>query len=91
VCKKNEKSVDHLLLHYEIVDALWNTIFSNVGFAWVMPRRGGRDLFTCWRAPGGRFKLDAIWKMIPPCFMWCLWRERNNRSFEDHERTVVEL
>jgi hypothetical protein len=35
VCKKNEKSVDHLLLHYEIVDALWNTIFSNVGLVWL--------------------------------------------------------
>ena len=45
MCKKNEKSVDHLLLHYEIVDALWNTIFSNVGLAWVMPRRGGRSLY----------------------------------------------
>lgn len=23
--------------------------------------------------------------------MWCLWRERNGCSFEDHERTLMEL
>jgi hypothetical protein len=22
--------------------------------------------------------------------LWCLWRERNDRNFEDRERTVVE-
>jgi len=54
-----------------------------------MPRRVV-DLFACWRVPRGRFQLDAVWK-IPPCLMWCLWRERNDRSFEDHERTLVEL
>jgi hypothetical protein len=41
------------------------------------------DLFTCWRTLGGRFQLDAVWKMIMSCLMWCLWRERNNWSFED--------
>jgi hypothetical protein len=29
----------------------------------VMPRRVV-DLFAYWRAPGGRFQLDAIWKMF---------------------------
>jgi hypothetical protein len=23
--------------------------------------------------------------------IWCLWRERNNRNFENRERTIVEL
>jgi hypothetical protein len=41
--------------------------------------------------PGDRFQLDAVWKMILPCLMWCLWRERNDHSFEDHDRTLVEL
>jgi len=25
------------------------------------------------------------------CLLWCLWRERNDRSFEDRKRTVVKL
>jgi len=46
--------MDHLLLHYEISGALWNTIFNSVGLVflliiiikkksvglvWIMPRR----------------------------------------------------
>lgn len=49
------------------------------------------NLFACWKAIGGRFQLDVIWKMVLFCLMWCLWRERNDQSFKDRERTVVEL
>ena len=36
---------------------------------------------------------DSIlaWKMIPHCLIWCLWRERNARHFEDVERHNPEL
>jgi hypothetical protein len=54
ICKKNEESVGHLLLHREIIGALWTTIFTSVGLAWVMPRRVVY-FFASWRAPGGRF------------------------------------
>jgi hypothetical protein len=90
MCKKNGESVDHLLLHCEITSALWNTIFSSVGLVWVMSRRVV-NIFACWRVPGASFQLDTILKMIPPYLMWCLWRERNGCSFEDHARTLVEL
>jgi hypothetical protein len=33
----------------------------------------------------------AVWKIVSSCFLWYLWSERNERSFEDCERTVVEL
>jgi hypothetical protein len=46
MCKKNEESVDHLLLHCKIVSALWNTIFSSVELAWIVPSRVV-DLFAC--------------------------------------------
>jgi len=28
---------------------------------------------------------------VPHCLMWCIWREKNYRCFEDYERTVVDL
>jgi hypothetical protein len=28
---------------------------------------------------------------VPSCLLWRFWRKRNNRSFEDRERLVVEL
>jgi len=35
--------------------------------------------------------VKECWKMAPICLFWCLWRERNNRSFEDVEKTPEEL
>ena len=32
-----------------------------------------------------------IWRAILHCLMWCLWRERNTRTFEGCEQSVVEL
>jgi hypothetical protein len=34
---------------------------------------------------------DVVWKMVPIFLLWCLWRERNNRSFEDLESTLEEI
>jgi hypothetical protein len=33
----------------------------------------------------------AVWKIIPICLFWCLWREKNNRSFEDLESALEEI
>jgi hypothetical protein len=48
------------------------------------------DLFACWWK-GGRSQSAVVWKMVPCCLIWCLWRERNDRQFEDKERTIEEL
>jgi hypothetical protein len=89
LCKFNGESVDHLLLHYEVACSLWNTIFSRLGLSWVMPNNV-KDLFTCWWS-GSNSWSAVVWKMVPLCIMWCLWRERNNRSFKNLERTLEEL
>jgi hypothetical protein len=31
-----------------------------------------------------------MWKMVP-CLLWCLWREQNDRNFEDQEMTLEEI
>jgi hypothetical protein len=41
-----------------------------------------------WNAIFSRF---SLWKMVPSCLMWCLWRERNDRNFEDKDMTFEEL
>lgn len=39
MCKRDEESVDHLLLHCPIAIELWETVFAFFGIQWVMPRR----------------------------------------------------
>jgi len=89
MCKMTGETVDHLLLHCEVARALWYVILNRFGLSWVMAFRVV-DLFACWW-PGGRSRSAVVWKMVPCCLMWCLWMERNDRQFEDKERTIDEL
>jgi hypothetical protein len=51
MCKQNEESVNHLLIHCDVTHALWSAIFTHFGLSWVMPRRV-LDLFACWWTSG---------------------------------------
>jgi hypothetical protein len=88
MCKKIEETVDHLLLHCDVASVVWNSLFSCFGVSWVMPRRV-IDLLACWWS-SGRSRSAIVWKMTLIFIFWCLWWERNNRSFEDLERTLEE-
>jgi hypothetical protein len=87
--RKKRNPIDHLLLHCESAQYLWNAFFSRFGLAWVMPR-GVVDLLHCWWS-GGRPRNAVVRKMVPLCIMWCLWSERNARFFEDSERSLEDL
>ena len=46
-------------------------------------------LFDWWNWPGK--DLSSIWNLAPLCLMWCLWRERNRRTFEDMDSLEDQL
>jgi hypothetical protein len=89
MCKMDEESIDHLLLHCECAQFLWNAFFSRFGLAWAM-LRGMVNLLQCWWT-GGRSRSAVVWKMSPLCIMWCLWSERNGRFFEDSKRSLEDF
>jgi hypothetical protein len=62
---------------------------SRLGLSWVMPSLV-KELMACW-CSGGRTRSAVVWKMIPLCLMWCIWRERNARCFEDSVRAFEEI
>ena len=90
MCKCNSESVDHLFLHCPVVSELWDMVFGLFGVSWVMPLSVVR-LFACWQGRFGRHRNGDIWKVVPLCMMWCLWKERNSRCFEDIERSMPDL
>jgi hypothetical protein len=89
LCEMEEESVDHLLLHCATASGLWNAFFARFGLCWVMPH-SVKELFASWWT-GGLSRSVVVWKMVPHCIMWCIWRERNNRCFEDSSRSREEL
>jgi hypothetical protein len=40
---------------------------------------------------GGRPRSAAVWKMVPICILWCVWKERNLRCFEDMENSLEDI
>lgn len=64
-------------------------VFSFFGVQWVMPC-GVIDLLACQQGWFGHHRNCEIWKAIPHCLMWCIWREWNARSFEGCEQTMVD-
>jgi hypothetical protein len=49
------------------------------------------ELLNSWGAAlGGGHAIEA-WRLAPLCLLWCIWRERNARLFEDVETSMVEL
>ena len=64
LCKENEESIDHILIHYEkirVISMFLSTVF---GLKQVWPT-SMRNLFK-WKFKG----LD----IAPLCFSWCVWK-----------------
>ena len=68
---------------------LWSMVLGLFGVSWVMPQ-SVVGLLTCWQ--GKLWHQNGhIWLLVPRCLMWCLWKERNSRCFEDNERSITNL
>jgi hypothetical protein len=90
MCKADGESIDHLLLHCVYAKELWDLVLAMFGMCWVMPG-SVRELLAAWQGKMGKHPKHIIWRAAPHCVMWCLWRERNMRIFEDCEQHVDEL
>jgi hypothetical protein len=55
-----------------------------------MPRRV-LELLTSWGDSFGCGPAKEVGWLVPLYLMWCLWRERNARHFEDVETSMLEL
>ena len=89
MCHRNEETMDHLLLHCSVAQSLWVYMLKIFGIHWVMPG-SVESLVYCWSFWLEKFNSD-IWNMVPGCLMWIVWTEINRRSFEDIEKSLVQL
>ena len=84
MCHCCDKTLDHLLLYCGKAYQLWCFVFRIFGISWV-PSCTVRDfLFSWWNWLGKHS--SSIWNLVSLCLMWCIWRERNRRTFEDLDR-----
>ena len=84
MCKCNSELIDHLFLHCPVAMDMWAMVFGLFGMSWAMPQ-SVVGLLACWQGRFGCHRNGYIWLIVPHCLLWCLWRERNSRCFEDKE------
>jgi hypothetical protein len=90
LCRESGESPDHILLHCKIARELWNMVFVLFGVQWVMPETV-LDLFSSWQGSCGSRRTKMVWRVVPHCVFWCIWRERNARHFEDINTSIPKL
>ena len=39
----------------------------------------------------GHHRNGDLWRVVPHCLLWCIWKERNSRCFEDIERSILDI
>jgi hypothetical protein len=84
MCCCSVETVDHLLIHCPVAGALWTWVFHTFGIYWVLPGKVADLLFSWWNRLG-QYSSD-IWNIVPICLMWTIWKECNQRTFEDVSR-----
>jgi hypothetical protein len=85
--KKSRQTVDHLLLHCETasMELYLRLVRLSVGHA------SSSEISCLLERAISIPPSEAIWKMIPLYTTRCIWKERNDQSIKDSERTVAEL
>lgn len=90
LCKKDRETVEHFLIHCEVTYQLWVFYLSFFGMYWIMPKRV-IELVASWRCTSRNKVALRVWRLVPHVIFWTVWRERNNRVFNDKEDTVAGL
>uniref|UniRef100_A0A5B7CDX7 Reverse transcriptase zinc-binding domain-containing protein n=1 Tax=Davidia involucrata TaxID=16924 RepID=A0A5B7CDX7_DAVIN len=87
MCKNAAETVDHLLIRCPFVREVCNLLLSLFGCHWVFPGNARQVLLT-WQGTRVNRSVKKAWNMASICLLWCTWKERNRRTFEDVERPL---
>jgi len=59
------------------------------GIKWVKPG-SIKGVLSSWIRDGNASK-EERWKFVPACVCWTIWKERNNRSFENVQNSLQKI
>ena len=85
MCKSSNESLGHLLIHCPFVYSIWSNFRREFNLISVFPVSWFDLLIVKWYLIGDKKKSKVLWRCICMAVLWCVWKERNARIFEDKE------
>lgn len=55
------------------------------------PCQGTSEVLACWNRHSNLSGHRKTWKIVPACIWWSIWKERNQRCYEDKSNTFQKL
>lgn len=89
MCRSDGESVNHLLIHCPVAWELWNFVLNLFHLSWVMPR-SIKEIFRSWSLYKRR-KRSSLWDAAPLAVYWTIWKERNQRAFDNEVMSIARL
>ena len=90
LCKHDNESNDHLLLHCQFAQNLWARVFKEFEVIGALPQSWYDFLSVHWCLNGRRKKAKFLWRCCS-AVVWCIWLEHNARIFEDRVLEASEV
>ncbi|XP_048491371.1 uncharacterized protein LOC125492703 [Beta vulgaris subsp. vulgaris] len=87
LCSSSSESCNHLMLHCEFAQKLWQWWLDLWGVKWVFPLNI-RCAFEQWRSPKKLLFFKKVWHASFFIIVWSIWKERNLRIFENSFNTA---
>ena len=95
LCVANTETISHLFFNCPYTISIWNGIVQNedAGFHW---NGSNQEFFIHWEKmyKGELTKkkgLRACWQKLAKIVCWCVWKERNQRIFQNQHQPVWKL
>ena len=82
VCKKDCESINHLFLHCPMVYRVWIAVIQKFKVSWVLPQDVNQLIEEAFMV-GRDKRTKLLWSLVICATLWTVWRERNQRIFED--------
>ena len=90
LCGCEEENVNHILIHCIVVKTLWDIVLGLVDVKWVFPKTV-KEVLTSWKGPFVGKRRKKVWKSIPLCIFWTVWKERNRLAFRGGVLNIQKL
>ena len=89
-CRNGSESVNHLFLHCSLAQRVWTKIIQKFAVSWVLPQDINHLIVGDFMS-GRDKRTKVLWSLVIFAVFWILWREMNQRIFEDEEESLANI